>query len=74
MSQESRQFDEQVSEIVGKLEELPLFRRRDKSAASLALNILAARFAAEEGGSREDYVASAGDAWDLEMRDVQAAG
>ncbi len=68
MTQEARsdQFDDQVAEVVGKLEGLPLFARRDKSASSLALQILAARFAAEEGASREDFIGAAGNAWTLE--------
>jgi hypothetical protein len=67
MTNEAQAFDEDVAEIVGKLEGLPLFRRRDKSAASLALMLLSARFASEEDGTKSDFVESAGDAWDLEV-------
>lgn len=66
MSKESESFDDEVAGIVQKLEELPLFRRRDKAAASLAMLILGARFAMEEQGTKNDFVESANDAWELE--------
>ena len=61
-----REFDDDVAGIVEKLEGLPLFKRRDKSAVSLALTILAARYAAEDQGTKDDFVANAGEVWDLE--------
>jgi hypothetical protein len=64
-------FDDEVAEIVAKVAALPLFRRRDATAVSHALLILAARYAVEERGSQEDFVGSAEDAWKLESNPAQ---
>jgi hypothetical protein len=62
-------FDDDVAGIVEKLEGMPLFRRRDATAVSHALLILAARYAQDERGSKEDFVGSAEDAWELSLKD-----
>jgi hypothetical protein len=64
-------FDEDVAQIVEKVAALPLFRRRDATAVSHALLILSARYALEERGSKEDFIGSAEDAWNLESSTAQ---
>jgi hypothetical protein len=67
-----REFDDDVAGIVEKLEGLPLFKRRDKSAVSLALTILAARYAADDDGDKESFVENAEKVW--EMEEARAEG